>query len=197
MVLGYRAQAAVGYLAIYGLIKHSISKGELKMRVILASLVLFLEGCAVNPVPDGYTGPLSSIKDSVVVYSSSKADFFEVSKVNGDNIKSSREATIKSNQGRGNNMTPVVLQRQIPSRPTVFTITGRTHHAMPIVALASTEYEVSGDVKFSPIPTHVYVVKGQLGETYSAVWIEDAMTSAIVEPKIEVHGSAALNMFLK
>ncbi|MDH3230310.1 MAG: hypothetical protein OEN55_11000 [Alphaproteobacteria bacterium] len=40
-------------------------------------------------------------------------------------------------------------------------------------------------------------MKGELGEDYSAVWIEDQQSGEIVGEKIEIHGSAALGFFQK
>ena len=42
-----------------------------------------------------------------------------------------------------------------------------------------------------------YVVKGQLGDDYSAVWIEDEKTGSIVGSKIEIKGSAKLGILQK
>ena len=67
----------------------------------------------------------------------------------------------------------------------------------PILELAKTIYQVTGDVDFVPIPDRAYVIKGILGEKYSAVWIEDSETGETVGRKVEVDGSAKLSIFEK
>lgn len=150
---------------------------------ILALTILQI-GCTVNPIPDNYEGPLSYINDSVKVHSEQKADFFFLDKVNGEGIRTSVMKTISANDGRGFLMTPVVIGRAVPAEPAVFTITGRTHYAAPILALTNTVYEVSGDIEFAPKPDANYVVKGVLKEHQSQVWIEEEITGKIVAKKI-------------
>jgi hypothetical protein len=61
----------------------------------------------------------------------------------------------------------------------------------------STEYEVRGDIRVSPVPNGTYVVKGQLSADYSAVWIESVDTGELLGKKIEIKGSAKLNILEK
>ncbi len=163
------------------------------------SLIIFLVGCVsfTSPIPDGYQGPLATIKDSVKSHSSSKADFFYLTEVDGKRIEDSRIKTIQVNQGRGFYMQPVALERKIPARTSVLKIVGRTEYAAPILALTNTVYQVAGEVSFRPEADRTYVVKGELGETRSIVWIEDAESGAMVANKIEIKGSAALGTFEK
>jgi hypothetical protein len=165
----------------------------------LSLAVVLLGGCATftSPIPENYNGPVSTIKDSIKSHSSHKADFFYLSHVDEKRIEDSRSRTLRVNYGRGMNMTPVVLERKVPSRLSTFKIFGRTEYAAPILALTNTVYQVSGDVKFSPEKDRTYIVKGELGEDYSAVWIEDAETNAVVGNKIEIKGSAKLGVFQK
>lgn len=162
--------------------------------IVLAAL---MTGCATNPIPEGYTGPLATIKDTVHSHTASKADFFFVSQVNGKPIDDSLSATRGRSYGRGNYMEIAVLDRQVPARAMTLTLVGRTHNAMPISDLMGTVYQVKGDVEVTPEPDHTYVVKGELVENYSAVWLEDAATGALVGKRVEVHGSAALGLFEK
>lgn len=160
--------------------------------------VAVISGCATNnPIPDGYTGPRAMIKDSVMVHSSSKADFFYVEAVGGQNIENSRIKTRQVNQGRGMFMAPVVLGREIPARPITLKLVGRTEYGAPILALTNAVYQVKGDVQFEPEANKSYMVKGELGENYSAVWLEDVATSAVVGKKIEIKGSAKLGILEK
>lgn len=167
------------------------------LRIGSIALAAFMTGCATNPIPEGYTGPLATIKDTVHSHTATKADFFFVSDVNGKPIDDSLNATRGRSYGRGNYMDIAVLDRQVPARTLTLTLVGRTHNAMPITNLMSTVYQVKGDVEVTPEPDHTYIVKGVLGENYSAVWLEDSVTGSPVGKRIEVHGSAALGVLEK
>ena len=86
-------------------------------------------------------------------------------------------------------MDPVPFARDVPAQAAVFTITGRTHYAAPILALTKKVYQVSGDVSFAPTPGHLYTVKGVLAASGSSVWIEDE-AGHIMDRKIERQKSA-------
>lgn len=171
------------------------------MKRLLLVLVLagFLEGCvSYSPsVPKGYDGPVVTIKDSVKIHSPRKADFFYLSAVDDRTIKNSLSQTRETNSGRGFNMEPVVLDHEVPVRESRVTIVGRTTYAADILALTNTVYEVKGDIRFLPDSSKAYVVKGVLGEEYSAIWIEDTETGEIAGEKVEIIGSAALGFFKK
>ena len=158
-----------------------------------------LAGCATNQpsVPQLYAGPRATLKDTVRVHGGSKADFFHVSHVDDKQIENNRIKTRSANRGRGMQLVPIHVQREIAARPTKLTIVARTEYAAPILALTGTVYQVKGEVEFTPEPGKSYVVRGELGESYSAVWIEDERTAVVVGKKIEVQGSAKLGAFEK
>src|SRR6267143_6046593 len=136
------------------------------MRLIVGAVsLILLSGCATfaPSVPEGYSGPVAIIKDSVKPLSQSKADFFYVSEIDGRRIEDSRVKTLKLNQGRGFNMTPSVMERNVPAQRATFTLVGRTEYAAPILALTNTVYQVTGKVTFSPETYRSYVVRGELG----------------------------------
>ncbi len=74
---------------------------------------------------------------------------------------------------------------------------GRTAYAAPILAMLKPVYEVTGEIQFKPEAGHLYRVKGELGENYSGVWLEDVATETIVSEKIEIKGSAKLGILQK
>ena len=168
---------------------------------ISAALVIgsILGGCAtVNPsVPVGYTGPTATIKDSVQVNGGSKADFFYAASIDGKAIEESRGKTIQANYGHGMSMNPQLVERQVPVQAMKLELVGRTHHAAPIQSLTSTEYQVKGVISFTPEANKSYVVKGELGEKYSGVWLVEEGSGNVVGNKIEVNGSAALGVLEK
>lgn len=179
---------------------HSISD-ELRSRSLVPAIVLLasLGGCATfaPAVPEGYTGPVAIIKDSVKPHSQSKADFFYLSEIDGRRIEDSRVRTRQMNQGRGFNMSPSVVERNVPAQQATFTLVGRTEYAAPILALTNTVYQVTGKITFTPEKYRNYIVRGELGESYSAVWLEDEADGRTIGEKIEVKGDAKLGTFEK
>lgn len=162
------------------------------------ALAAALTGCAsYNPIPDGYAGPRAKIKDSFEVHSRSKADFFSVEAVDGQRIENGRILTRVRNSGRGLDMTPHVVEREVPVRPLTLRLVGRTEYAAPILALTNTVYEVKGDVQFVPQAGKTYVVYGRLSESNSAVWIEEDGGDVVEGTRVEVKGSAALGVLQK
>jgi len=171
----------------------------MKSFVVITSLACLLAGCvSYSPsIPEGYTGPRATIKDSATVHSASKVDYFVVAKIDGKIVKNSRVESIAANQGRGFYMSPVVLTRDVPARPITVDLVARTEYAAPILALTSVVYQVAGQITFTPEESKFYVVRGVLSAEYAAVWIEDQQTQKIVDKKIEATGSAKLGFFQK
>lgn len=164
---------------------------------LLSLAVIALAGCISKPVPEGYVGPLAHIDDSMTRRGSTSGDFFYVNKVNGRKIDDSLRATDSASYGRGATMVPAVIGRDVPAAPMTLTIVGRTHYTMPFLELVNKIYEVSGDIAFTPLPNHSYLVKGELGADHSAVWIVDRETEMPVGEKIEIKGSARLSILEK
>lgn len=169
-------------------------------RILFIIAIAFsMAGCVYAPsIPSGYSGPQAVIKDSVMVYSPRKADFFYLSKVDGQEVLNSRLRTNRANQGQGMYMTPVVVENAIPAAKTIkLSIEGRTEYAAPVLVLTGTVYQIKGTIEFIPEPGKTYLVKGVLGKEYSAVWIEDQQSNTIINKKIEINGSAELGFFEK
>lgn len=169
----------------------------MRPSAFLVVTACLLASCTSNPVPEGYDGPLAHVTDSVKWRSRSSADFFYLSKIDGQSIDESLSATDRSNYGRGMVMDPVTVDRHVPARTATVTMVGRRHYAAPILEMVNSIYQVSGETEFTPLPDHNYIVKGILGEKYSAVWIEDSDTGETVGRKVEVQGSAKLGFFGK
>jgi hypothetical protein len=176
--------------------EHDIAFGG-NMRKAALLTCLLLAGCVSDPVPQDYSGPVANVMDSYTPRANDSADFFYVATLNGKKIDNNLATTIQANAGGGFAMSPMAYQRNIPIEPSTLNIVGRTHYAAPILELAGTVYEVSGNVSFTPKPNHHYLVKGVLGPTYSAVWIEDSADGSVIDKKIEIHGSSALGILSK
>jgi len=148
-------------------------------------------------VPDGYTGPLAKIQDTFTPRSDRAADFFILDRVSGKQVDNALRATTMQNQGRGFAMDVVGYTRDVPAVAAIFSIKGRTHYAAPILELTNKVYQVKGDISFAPQTNRTYVVRGVLGPDYSAVWIEEAETKAVIGNKIEIKGDASLGALEK
>jgi hypothetical protein len=173
--------------------------GESAKFIAALIFLAVLNGCAgvYQPIPDGYSGPRVTIRDSVLTHSGSKADFFCIEAVDGNSIDNSRIATRQANRGRGMSMTPKIISRELPVRPITLKLVGRTEYAAPILALANTVYEVKGDISFTPEANKLYIVKGELNDSRSAVWIEEQDAGIVSGTKVEVTGSAKLGVLEK
>lgn len=169
------------------------------MKILFTCLALLLTGCATtySPVPENYQGEISQIDSSEERCSSGKADLFYLSEVNGKTIRNSLSATRSATYGQGFNLTTKLLKTDVPAQEATYSIIGRTEHAAPVQAFSDEVYEVKGDIIFTPEANKEYIVKGVLGESYSAVWIELKETGEVVQSKIEINGSAELGFFEK
>ena len=169
-------------------------------RLSCVAVILVLAGCAtyLPSVPDNYNGPRAQLEDSANTHSSSKVDFFVAEEIDSAKVDNSLNATLRANQGRGMFMTPTFTSRPlVAERPVKVQVRGRTHFAAPILALAGTVYQVKGVVEFTPKANGKYIVRGEFGEKYSAVWIEDAATNQPIGNKVEINGSAKLGFLEK
>ena len=170
------------------------------MRLLTIAAVagaVLLSGCVANSIRSDYHGPLAHITDSVTPRDDKSADFFYVAKVDGFVVADSLEATEGANRGAGKDKKFVVIGRDVAAAATTVTLVGITHYAAALQAFGGPAYQLSGDISFTPEPKHEYVVRGVLGEDYSAVWIEDSGTGEVAGPKIEVKGAAPLGLFEK
>lgn len=122
---------------------------------------------------------------------------FYVSQINGKPIENSRSKTLSMNRGRGLNMTPNLVERDVSVNLSTYTLVGVTEYAAPILALTNPVYEVKGEIQAALEKDKVYEVRGELGENYAAVWLGETITHKMVGNKIEMHGSSALGVFSK
>lgn len=159
--------------------------------------VIALWGCTTNPVPEGYTGPVAKITDTYNYRSDTAYDFFVVTKVNGKRIEESVSTTAALNEGRGFAMRVFAISRKVPAEEATFTVMGRTHYAAPILAMVNPVYEITGDIKFTPLPNHDYYVEGKMDDDHSVIWIRDNTTHQQVADKIEIKGSTRVGLLQK
>ena len=162
--------------------------------VFVSFALIVLTGCTTtDPVPDDYTGPTAVIADSSANRVDPKGflnpkpprvDMFYAYKIDGKEVDTIASKTYRRNEYRGFAMDIVPTERDVPAKPLTVEIVGATYHAAPVGVLFGKSYSVSGTVTFKPAAGQSYVVRGTLGEDYSAVWIETA-GGRVVSKKIE------------
>jgi hypothetical protein len=159
----------------------------------MLGLCLLISGCATYaPVQNGYAGATATLADSTLS-DGRCASFFFLDAYDGHDVQNALTVTERRNSGRGLAMTIEDYSRPVPAQEAVFHLKGRTHCAAPIIEVGSTIYMIEGDVKFAPQAGGQYVIKGELREDHSAVWVEDLSTRRQIGNKLLVKGSAALN----
>ncbi len=134
------------------------------------------------------SAPVASISDGYKQHNIEKTDFFYVDSINLKPTDNSRTRSLKENIGRGLSMRPYAVTRNVPAGKTTLTLVARTTYAAPILTLTNRVYEVKGTLSVDLDPYRSYIVKGELSDDYSAVWLEDKELKTIVGRKIEVNG---------
>ena len=152
-------------------------------------VVLSLYACAAyKPVPDGYTGPVATIRDTGFAEGSTKAQMFVLVEIDGNTIPNSLHESANASRGLGFFQRTLFTSRQVPARPMKVKLRGTHITGAPIHALfsqaAGTFFSVEGTVEFTPSPGGYYEVKGELKKEGSSFWIEDGRTNQPVTQKI-------------
>lgn len=151
-------------------------------KLLLAvSISLELAGCATNPIPAGYSGPIATIRDSTQSESSNRAQFYFLSEIDGRTVENALTVTRGTNYGKGFSLTPVDYSREIPAQTAVFTLNGKIGYGAPIEELfnSKTVYSVTKKFTFTPESNKAYIVRGQLTADKQEVWLEDESGSRV------------------
>jgi len=182
-------QANAAYLVVYAAPNHSENiyaysenGTEYALPLAPAGKIHITAGQLLSPDTDFSK---ATIKDSVQVHASDKADFFYVESIDGQSIKNSLQRSMQLNRGKGFRMDPYLIDRQLPANKSVkLDLAGKTHYGAPIQELFNKVYQVNGQITFTPEKGKTYVVKGELDEGTSSVWLEDEETHKIIDKKI-------------
>jgi hypothetical protein len=159
------------------------------IRILLAATIaVLLTSCAAQPVPIEVRGPSAAVADSMTPRSGTSVDFFVLEKYNGHPVDNALRDTAIASQDMGFFMNLKHRSRQVPASEAQFGILGTTHQAAPILALINGVTTVSGDVRFTPLADHSYMVKGVINKDHASVWIEDTATGQIMGRKVENKG---------
>jgi hypothetical protein len=155
------------------------------MRRIWICLLAFVSlcGCITTPIPENYSGPIATIRDTAISETPSRAQFYYVSEIDGQRIRTVLGATRLANQGRGFSLTPVTFARDVPAKSSTLTLEGRISYGAPIqeIVNSSTVYSVERKVTFTPESNKTYVVKGVLTAERKEVWLEEAATGKRID----------------
>jgi hypothetical protein len=150
-------------------------------NICLLLLLTLLASCATTALPPNYSGPVATIQETAVRVDSGKAQMFFLSKIDGNYIsENSSSRSFQQSYGHGNNLTIVNTPYQIPAKAHTYTITGSNVWAMDGRAIFEDSLEVYGEVEFSPIPDHTYLIDGDLKNSESRVWIKEKETGKII-----------------
>ena len=145
-------------------------------KLVALLLAVSLSGCATSPIPENYSGPLATVRDTAVSETSNRAQFFYLAQVDGQPVENVLGATRRANSGRGFAMSPVTFSREVPANPSTFTLAGRVAYGAPIqeIVNSGTVYTVEKKVTVTPRSNTTYVVKGTLTAERQDVWLEDS-----------------------
>jgi hypothetical protein len=151
------------------------------LYALLFAATLALTGCATfEPVPQEYTGPTATLRDTGFSEDGTKAQLFAAAEIDGNRIMNAFWASANASQGRGASLTTVLPERKVKAAPMKVTLKASHATGAPIAAMASqlagTFFSVEGVVDFTPKADGKYVVKGELKKDKSSVWIEDIET---------------------
>jgi hypothetical protein len=155
---------------------------------VWSAVIALLLGCTpfASPVPKGYKGPVAIVKDSVRKISESKAEFFYITHIDGKRVEDSRFRWLMLNPERGLKLRPAAIERNVPALISTFSVVGKAEYTESSLARMNNAVEVEGAITFAPLTYRHYIVRGELGEKYSAIWIEDEETGKKIGEKIEV-----------
>jgi hypothetical protein len=166
----------------------------MKRYIAIVGLAALIAGCATpyKPIPDGYTGPTAIINDTKEREGDYKARFFVVAEIDSHQIENGISKARAASRGMGFLLEGgYASSRQVPARPMKVKLIGTHVTGAPIhemySRLAGTFFSVEGETTFTPVPDGTYVVKGELKESSSSVWIEDTKTNQPVTERIVAH----------
>lgn len=161
----------------------------MSIRLFWLALLAFVQGCAMQPiVPDTFTGPTASVRDTVRGGGTQGGQAFVLEAVNDQKLptalQASRERSV--NQGMFLN-TQSVERRVMPGRASL-TLRATQMYAAPIQAMGASmvgrDYDVVGKIDVDLQAGKRYVVVGDLDAYKREVWLQDADSGVMVGHKI-------------
>ena len=147
----------------------------MKKLMFAAAVSLSLSGCVTSPIPDNYSGPLATIRDTAIPETANRSQFFFLAEVDGQPVSNARSVSKSANSGRGFGLAPKPFSREVAAKQSTFTLKAEVEYGAPIQAMlnAGTLYKAEKKVTFTPQSKRTYVVKGTLSADKQDVWLED------------------------
>src|SRR6185437_15950958 len=102
--------------------------------------------------------------------------FYMVTKINGHSVRNSITTTANNSTFAPPTVefTKAAAHPVPPGQRLTLHIEGTTHYAVPVNALFGKNYDISGDISFTPQADQTYTVRGVLTTFLTSVWVEDA-----------------------
>lgn len=142
-------------------------------------LLIFLVGCAYNPIPKGYKGPTAMITDTYEKKEESSAQYYVLNSIDKKFITNSFGETRQKNYGRGTVFTPAMVSRDVLPKEQEFKIQAFIFYPTDALSLFSDSQSVEKSIIFEPKADEEYFVKGSISPNGSEVWLEDSQGNQI------------------
>ena len=145
-----------------------------RLRLVCLALLITVVGCATSPIPEGYTGPRSTLSDTATMETNFRAAYFYVAQVDGRPIKTNLQSFREANRGRGMSISAYSMQREVPSGRTKLRLEGRHAYGAPIqeIVMALSMRSVDAELEVALQPSVRYTVRGVLSEGKDEIWLE-------------------------
>ena len=145
-------------------------------KIVFLLLIVFVSGCVSfqSSIPEGYAGDRATIEDTYSNHTGSTAHFYVLSKIDDKLIMDSGYKTRVVNSGKGFNMTPWMLSREVTTESHVFTLVGFVQFATDGQGLFGDSMMVEKLLRLTPEPGMLYRVTGELSKSGSDIWLEDS-----------------------
>ena len=162
----------------------------MRIGLSLVVLVALCAGCATYEptLPKDYAGPTATIAEHVFSEGDTKGQLFYIESIDGKEILSSHQATLKATLGRGFSLALRSVEHVVPARPLRLKLVGTHMTGAPIHEMASraagTFFRVEGELVFTPQAGGAYFVTGKLQKEGSAVWIADVKSEQPVTEQV-------------
>lgn len=166
-------------------------------RLAPAGCLWLLAACATPAIPQGYDGPRAVITDTAVPRGRIGADHFMLIRIDGRDLSSSTARFARTEYPADSPMMPVTLEREVPAQAAVFALRGRTVYRTPALSFGNDVYQITGEVAFAPQPGRRYLVRGEMNDSGSAIWVEDAESGTLMGSRIAVAGKSTLGILEK
>lgn len=118
---------------------------------------------------------ISVVQDTFTEKKGAMADFFELTSINGEAVKTSYAATRTHNAGNGQHFSPVMMTHQLPLARTEIEVSGSIFFPTDIQSLLLDERHIEKKIVFKPTAGETYSVRGLITEhNKTLVWLEDS-----------------------